>query len=187
MAKTGEDGCKFLSCDLRSRTGITLIGLVLLVLIWLLTNLSIENDPRIFFSFLLICLGAALGSLVGALASPWDSQEKHQFTTLAGIVSSFLTGTLYATLHPQIATYLSSPSESVQTRLVSFLLSVILGGFVMYAFRAYSGSKGATGKGSPSVESTLGEHIAQLGQAMEKLGKAYDQERERVLGDEDSA
>jgi hypothetical protein len=128
------------------RLQVTAVGLILLAFLWAMAwyVLPTGQNSELPFSFLVVCVGVAIGGLVGALVSPGPSAEKETFKTVAGLISAFLTGALWATFSDKIKLFFEVTvwgSPISMGRLFLFVLSVILGAFVMYVFRAYGKSK----------------------------------------------
>jgi hypothetical protein len=127
------------------RLQVTVVGLALLAFLWALAwyVLPSNQNSELPFSFLIVCVGVGIGGLIGALVSPGPSEEKETFKTVAGLISAFLTGALWATFSDKIKIFFEVTvwgSPVSVGRLFLFVLSMILGAFVMYVFRAYGKS-----------------------------------------------
>lgn len=128
------------------RTQVTIVGLLLLgfmsAIAWFI--LPADKSAEFPMSFLIICVGVALGGFAGALASPGPYEEKETFKTVAGIASAFLTGAIWASFSDRIKLYFTQEvwSNNISLgRFLLFILALVLGGFVMYVFRAYGRSE----------------------------------------------
>jgi hypothetical protein len=159
--------------DRNSPSFVTWIGIVLALLV---TSISCLAHPaassvqEFGFSILIIALGAAIGALLGTLASPGPGTEGGTFKAVLSLGSALASGVLINQFEAELKIFFVTTvwAERLATvRFFSFVVALLLSSFVLYAYRTYT---------SPREFKTLIEQIEKLKKATEAVEAAVPTE-----------
>jgi hypothetical protein len=148
--------------DRNSPSFITLVGIVLALLtiaISWMAHPSSSVGQEFGFSILIIALGAAIGALLGTLASPGPGSEGGTFKAVLSLGSALGSGVLIKQFEDQLQDFflVTIWDERLGTvRFFSFVVALLVSSFVLYAYRTYT---------TPKAFETLLEQINNLKKA----------------------
>jgi D-alanyl-lipoteichoic acid acyltransferase DltB (MBOAT superfamily) len=122
--------------------GSTLSAMVLFgILLWCANSSAVSPDEIEFVLHISVMVaGAAIGWIIGILASPYGEKEKEQFSTIVKGVTVFFSGYALAKVDP-IITALLKPEAILQPvvafRAIAFLTSFLLAMIIAFVYRKY--------------------------------------------------
>jgi threonine/homoserine/homoserine lactone efflux protein len=121
------------------------LGLMSAPILWAILSITVwkmlPSWKEFAFTFVIGICGAALGWLVGLLASPYTKDEESRFTAMSKAISVFFSGYAVAKLEP-IVGWLTSPDRLASNHLLVARILVFVAVFStaiiqMYVYRIY--------------------------------------------------
>lgn len=117
-----------------------LLGLIAFAWLIVLASKLGKGDASVHLHFLLLILGALIGTVLGILASPYSDGDKQQFAELGQAISAFLAGYVVSKLDRFLEASLfkgEQPKESAWIRVTLFCTSLFLWAVVVFIDRWY--------------------------------------------------
>ena len=110
------------------------------ILIWI-GYLFSANTTEFAYTFLVGLGGAAVGNVLGLLASPYNRGERTSFSDYAKALATFVTGFLLSKLDKLLGVA-ADPDMLARhpiygARVLVFLVAAVTGAIITYTFRAY--------------------------------------------------
>lgn len=123
-------------------TGSTFFAIALFcVLLWCAQETSVAPEEKDFVIHVSIMIvGITLGWIIGIIASPYNEEEKEQFSNIVKGVTAFFSGYALAKVDPIITKILSPEvflEPVVAFRAIAFLTSFLLAVVITFVYRKY--------------------------------------------------
>jgi hypothetical protein len=109
-----------------------------ITLIWIAYELGIDEQAYLF-NWLVILLGLVLGWGVGTLLSPFNPDEKENFSGMVKAISAFISGYILAKMDKFFEVIQSRDffQESTLERIILFLVAFFLSMIIVFINRTY--------------------------------------------------
>ncbi|NJO15970.1 MAG: hypothetical protein HC877_09515 [Thioploca sp.] len=109
-----------------------------IALIWLAYELG-ADDQAYLFNWLIILLGFVIGWGIGTLLSPFNPDEKENFSGMVKAISAFISGYILAKMDKFFEVIPSRDffQESTLERIILFLVAFFLSMIIVFINRTY--------------------------------------------------
>ena len=109
-----------------------------IALIWIAYELGTDNQTYLF-NWLIILLGLVIGWGVGTLLSPFNPDEKENFSGMAKAISAFISGYILCKMDKFFEVIQSRDffQENTLERIILFLVAFFLSMIIVFINRTY--------------------------------------------------